>query len=128
MTTKEQLLNHLYTLLVVSVVVFLVALYIRPLAPRTITLGALSEQTSDLRGQRVVVTNAVNWSRRGRYLTFETDNPLRRRVVFILSVTEVDPGCTTFRGYCYGVFEEPILGCPHDPPFLLVMDVKPVKD
>lgn len=124
MSTREQVLNRLYTLLVVAVVVFLAAIYARPTEPRVVTLGALSEQTSDLRDQRVVVVNAVNGTRDGRYVAFDTDNPLRRRVVLYLVPDHVPSSrCHRFTGYCVGVVDR-LPHCPFDGPFVLVVDAR----
>lgn len=129
MTTREQLLNRLYTLLMVATVVFLAALYARPTEPKLVTLGTLAEQTSDLRDQRVVVSNAVNGRRDGRYVAFETENPLRRRVVLFLVPDHVPPtSCNRFAGYCVGVVDRGLPSCPFPGPFVLVVDARADED
>jgi hypothetical protein len=91
-----------------------------------VTLGTLANKQTDLTGCRVIIVNCITGKRVGRFVYFDTTDDSRRCVVFALAATEVEPTVTTFRGYVVGVFDERIPGCDHDPPFLYVMDCRPV--
>jgi hypothetical protein len=107
-------------------VIVLFVIYIRDTKPLTATVGTLADKRNDFTGRRVVITNGGTGKRVGRFIFFDTADATRHCVVFALATTEVEPGVTTFRGYCVGIFDERVPECPHDPPFLYVMDVRPV--
>jgi hypothetical protein len=113
--------------LFVSLIVVCFFVIIQPTSPVKTTLGALSEKSSDFSGQRVVISNAILGQRSGRFIWFRAGVDHRHDVVFALRTAEVEADCTTFRGYCFGVMEERIPECPHDPPFLYVMGVEPIR-
>lgn len=127
-TNGEKILSRVLGIVGGFLLVVIVVLYARDTAPKHITFGMLADTQNDYSGRRVVIRNAGNGKRSGRFMFFDTVDRTRHNVVFSFGAAEVEPGCTTFRGYVFGVFEERIPGCDHDPPFLYVMDVKPVKD
>lgn len=105
--------------------VIIVVLYCRDLWPVHVTVGTLSERNRDFTGKRIVIHNGGTGKQVGRYVFYDTIDPTRHCVVLALA-GEVKPDVTTFRGYVVGVMEEGIAGCSHNPPFLLVIDVKPM--
>lgn len=126
-TYGEKILSRVLGIVAGGLLVFIIFLYARDTRPVEVTVGTLADRRSDFVGRRVVIHNAGLGKRVGQFVFFDTIDGTRHCVVLALS-GEVEPGCTTFRGYVLGVTDEKIMGCPHDPPFLYVMDVKPVKD
>ena len=124
----EKILSRVLGIVGGILLVVIVVIYARDTSPKHITFGMLADTQNDYSGRRVVIRNAGSGKRIGRFLIFDTVDRTRHNVVFALSAAEVEAGCTTFSGYVFGNFDERILDCPHDPPFLLVLDVKPVKE
>lgn len=102
----------------------------RAVGTRSTTLGHLSQKTSDLRDQRVVVSNVVSnvvgGVVHGRFLVVPSTVSSRHPVVFASSSDPfVVAESRTYRGYCFGVTFDPIPGIPVDPPFVYVLGVSP---
>lgn len=91
-----------------------------------VTLGTIANKQVDLTGCRLVIVNCIQGKRVGRSIIFEPPDDSRHCVILSLADAEVEPTITTFRGYCIGVFDERVPECPHDPPFLYVVDVRPI--
>ena len=124
----EKILARVLGFVTGMLAVVIIVIYCRDTSPQHVTLGMIANSANDYSARRVVIRNAGDWKRKGRFLIFDANATDRHDVVFALSAAEVEAGCTTFSGYVFGNFDERILDCPHDPPFLLVLDVKPVKE
>lgn len=123
----DKILARVLGIITGFVAVVIIIVYCWDSSPKHVTLGMLAYTANDYRGRRVVIRNAGNGKRDGRFLIFDCKSTDRYDVVFIVS-PEVKPGVSTFEGYVFGIFEDRIPGCPHDPPFLLVLDVKPIVE
>lgn len=124
MDNGERVVNRIIGFVAGLLCVVIIVVYCRDTSPKNITLGMLATATNDYSGRRVVIRNAGCGKRDGMFLFFEGASD-RHAVVFALSA-EVEASRTTFRGYVIGIMDERVNGCPHDPPFLLVIDVKPM--
>lgn len=108
--------------------VILIVIYCRDTGAVTATMGTLADKGNDFSGRRVIVTNVGTGKRVGRYIFYDTADATRHCVVFALADAKVEPAVTTLRGYCVGVFDERIPGCPHSPPFLYIASVRPIAE
>jgi hypothetical protein len=111
------------------VAAFLVAVFafcIRPIVSESITLGTIADKSGNHSQRPVLASNCVGWKQFGQYLVIPSPRIDRYPVVFRLASTDAIPvNCTTFTGVCRGVQVDILDGCPCDPPFVLIDNVKP---
>lgn len=97
-----------------------------PPEPVRTTLGSVAEKTADFGYRRIVVTNAIQGERVGKYIRFKSTIDSRHDVVIALRNPEsVSADCTVFAGYCYGLQEDGPDDCPFDAPFIMIGFAQP---
>lgn len=112
--------------IVSAAVITTLAIYCGHIRREEITLGTLAEKSTDHYSRGLRVTNAGSSKRAGSFVVFAASIPTRYPVVFRLASTDAIPvNCTTFTGVCRGVQVDILDGCPCDPPFVLIDNVKP---
>jgi hypothetical protein len=124
----KMLFIRLGIVLFVSLNVFCFVWISMPPSPVKTTLGAVSEQTSDFSYRRIVLSNCILGTRKGRFIHFPTATDRRHDVILILKEPDSTPvDCTVFAGYCYGVQTESIDGLDVQPPFIVIDYATPVR-
>ena len=124
----KKLLGRISFTVYVAVVIIVSVYLVCPSKPLRITLGTLANPQVDLSGQRAIIANCITGKRVGRYIVFDPPDDLRRCVIFSLADVEVKPTVTTFEALIVGVMDERIPGCDHDPPFVYVIQARPVME
>lgn len=97
------------------------------LLPTRVTLGHLAQNPRSFDGRKVILSNTGAGLAAGRYRWFPSLIGDRLPVVLIL----IDPfasceGVNRYSGYCLGVCDDPIPGLPVKPPFVVILQARPV--
>lgn len=105
----------------------LIVVYIACPKPAEMTLGKLATKDPGHPAGYIRVSNCVGGTQTGRFLVYPSPGKARHTVVFVLtSNREQAKTQTHYAGYCEGVCNFEVPGCPVRPPFLLVTDVTPI--
>lgn len=107
-------------------IVVIIVYYACP-QPRETTFGTFATKEPGQPAGPVKLSNCVGGKQYGRFLVIPAPNKLRHTVVFALtSDRPLGQTETVLTGYCEGIANFEIPGCPALPPFLLVTNAYPV--
>lgn len=122
----RKLLPRLAILVGSALFVIVVVYFVCP-GQREMTLGTLATKEPGQPAGYIRVSNCVGSTQTGRFLTFPSSVKARHTVVFVLTSNRPQAKTQThYAGYCEGVCNFDVPGCPVAPPFLLVTDVTPI--
>ncbi len=106
-------------------VVVFVGVWVMPAGRQSVTLGQLATKEPPAPLGRVYVSNCVGGIRDGRFMIYKAPVEFRYTVVFAFPNANETPE-TVFTGYCSGPVDHVVEGIPSDPPYVLVIDCRPV--
>jgi len=95
--------------------------------PQEVTFGTLALKEPGRQAGQVKVSNCFGGKQYGRFVVFQSPIKTQHTVVFVLdSDRPLGRTETVLQGYCEGIANFEIPGCPALPPFLLVTGASPV--
>jgi len=115
---------------IAAIIILAQAHYITRKPTIELSIGHLADKGETFSGQPMIISNAgMGDQSNAEFIIFRFKVPDQKPIVFMMSGRFINEKRTSrFSGTCVGVNRDVLSGCPIDPPFILVIGVKPLDD
>lgn len=95
-----------------------------------LSIGSLADKGDTYSAQPVIITNAVMGDHSvDGFVIFRFRSPSQLPIVFMLASYRPTPdGHSRYQGTCHGTNWDTVDGCPIEPPFIFVTNVRALSD